>query len=633
MKYLLYIILTTISFQGISQSLFQPEQKYDPPGGLFEMDSVRALEIHFEAKDYHDILLHNWQAKNGERLPATIRLSNGTELKDVAIRYKGNSTLVITRDRDNPKIPFNIDLNDWVGGQELMGYNKLKLANNILDPTFCKEVLAWSYYRKFLPASEANFMKLFVEGEYLGLYSNIETVNAQFLKKHFGESGGVLIKGTPVQRFGDPPGGPVGRPNFEWLGEDSTLYYHHYELKSSKGWKELVELTDIMNHRPEELPSILNIDRILWAFAVNTVVLNLDTYNGLYQHNYYLYQTPDGLFQMIPWDLSEAFLGSVLGHHPNPQELYEYDPFLGYNSWWQPLTTALITDPDTYYGKLFAAHIRTVLEEFQDSSLVRDQIINLQTIISASADTDPNTLFHEEAFQQNIEEDIHVPDGLSIASFMDVVEKRKQFLSSHPGIARTPPVITGISLSNSKEKEEVMVHGKVSGADSVWLMATTSAYHSRFTRTRMYDDGTHGDSLSGDDIYSIPLPYQHEGRQINYYLIAENKEAIEVNPRRAAYEFYVHTPENHFQTDHKPVIYPNPFTQTTRIRYYLEREQQVQLEIFDIYGKKVATLVKEIQSTGLQEIVWEPVSLRGGSYFYRLKTGAEQYTGKLLLLR
>ena len=44
---------------------------------------------------------------------------------------------------------------------------------------------------------------------------------------------------------------------------------------------------------------------------VNQVISNLDTYNGYYVHNYYLYQREDGLFNMIPWDLSESFV-SVL---------------------------------------------------------------------------------------------------------------------------------------------------------------------------------------------------------------------------------------------------------------------------------------------------------------------------------
>ena len=76
---------------------------------------------------------------------------------------------------------------------------------------------------------------------------------------------------------------------------------------------ELINLIQTLKFNLSELDSVLNIDRALWALAVNTATLNLDTYNGYYIHNYYLYQTEDGLFQMIPWDLSESFVGAILG--------------------------------------------------------------------------------------------------------------------------------------------------------------------------------------------------------------------------------------------------------------------------------------------------------------------------------
>ena len=58
----------------------------------------------------------------------------------------------------------------------------------------------------------------------------------------------------------------------------------------------------------KNIDSVLNVDRTLWAFAVNQVIVNLDCYNTYYVHNYYLYQTKDGLFQMIPWDLDNSFV-------------------------------------------------------------------------------------------------------------------------------------------------------------------------------------------------------------------------------------------------------------------------------------------------------------------------------------
>ena len=75
-------------------------------------------------------------------------------------------------------MPYNLDMNYWFG-QQLMGYNKLKLANAWMDATFQKEYIASKIY-KIPPHSRVNLMKLNVQGNYLGMYVNTESINKQF---------------------------------------------------------------------------------------------------------------------------------------------------------------------------------------------------------------------------------------------------------------------------------------------------------------------------------------------------------------------------------------------------------------------------------------------------------------------
>ena len=79
--------------------------------------------------------------------------------------------------------------------------------------------------------------------------------------------------------------------NLFYMGDDTTLYYDSYDMKSDYGWEELVNLIKVINTDFENIDSVLNIYRTLWAFAVNQVIANLDCYNTYYVHNYYLYQT------------------------------------------------------------------------------------------------------------------------------------------------------------------------------------------------------------------------------------------------------------------------------------------------------------------------------------------------------
>ncbi len=84
--------------------------------------------------------------------------------------------------------------------------------------------------------------------------------------------------------------------------------------------------------------------------------------------------------------------------------------------------------------------------------------------------------------------------------------------------------------------------------------------------------------------------------------------------------------------------YPNPFNSITEIRYALPRSCQVKLEIYNILGQRVASLVDEHQQAGYKITCWESRSVSGGEissgiYFYRLKVGDFVQTRKMVLLR
>jgi|GEM_PF-889086 len=79
--------------------------------------------------------------------------------------------------------------------------------------------------------------------------------------------------------------------------------------------------------------------------------------------------------------------------------------------------------------------------------------------------------------------------------------------------------------------------------------------------------------------------------------------------------------------------YPNPFNPTTLIRYALPRDEQVKLEVCDMLGRMVMTMVNERQQAGYHEAVFRPIGLASGVYFYRLQVGAFFAKRKMLLMR
>jgi hypothetical protein len=68
--------------------------------------------------------------------------------------------------------------------------------------------------------------------------------------------------------------------------------------------------------------------------------------------------------------------------------------------------------------------------------------------------------------------------------------------------------------------------------------------------------------------------------------------------------------------------YPNPFNPSTTISYRLPADTQVTLEIFNLLGKRVRTLVDTRQQAGTYQVFFDAGSLASGIYLYRLTTGA-----------
>jgi hypothetical protein len=79
--------------------------------------------------------------------------------------------------------------------------------------------------------------------------------------------------------------------------------------------------------------------------------------------------------------------------------------------------------------------------------------------------------------------------------------------------------------------------------------------------------------------------------------------------------------------------YPNPFNPVTVIEYALPSAMQVRLEIFDIMGRQVKTLVDQIMPAGQHQAVWDASYVSSGTYFYRLYAGDHIQTRFMTLIR
>jgi hypothetical protein len=71
----------------------------------------------------------------------------------------------------------------------------------------------------------------------------------------------------------------------------------------------------------------------------------------------------------------------------------------------------------------------------------------------------------------------------------------------------------------------------------------------------------------------------------------------------------------------------------TVIRYELPSNAMVKLQVFDMLGREVSTLVNERREAGIYEVVFNTSTLSSGTYFYRLQSNTFVETKKMILLK
>lgn len=79
--------------------------------------------------------------------------------------------------------------------------------------------------------------------------------------------------------------------------------------------------------------------------------------------------------------------------------------------------------------------------------------------------------------------------------------------------------------------------------------------------------------------------------------------------------------------------YPNPFTGRTTITYVVAQDGPVQVEVYDVLGKKVKTLVAKTLKSGNYSVDFDGNALPGGTYIYRVQAGDKIYSNRMILTK
>ncbi len=265
---------------------------------VFNKSKVTTVDIEIADEDWEDMLEN---AADEELKQADITI-NGKTIENVAIRTKGNLSLRSVVNSDSDRYSLKVDFDYYDDTKSLYGLKKLNLNNNYSDSTLMREYISYELMEKMgLPTPAHSYMYVTVNGEERGLYLGVEAVDETFLANNYGSNNGFLFK-------------PDGTGSDLKYISDNIADYTGIGLKTNEDNVENSKLTEMLDaiNNGGDIEKYIDVDEMLRYFAVNTALVNLDSYQGNMKHNYYLYEN-NGVFSIIPWDYNMSFGGFGAG--------------------------------------------------------------------------------------------------------------------------------------------------------------------------------------------------------------------------------------------------------------------------------------------------------------------------------
>jgi spore coat protein H len=275
--------------------------KYANANALFDDSVLHEIRLVVNTRD--------WQALKDHYLENTYYPCDLTWrdqiVRNIGIRSRG------TGSRSPIKPGLRVDFDRYATDQKFLGLKSLVLRNNTQDASNLNERLSMLLFRRMsLPAPREAHTTLYVNNEYVGLYTIVESIDKTFLRRTLDDDEGYLYEyDYPAE----------AKPYyFEYRGSDPSLYVplpFKPETHETDPRPEFIEqLVRTINETSDALfrsamVEYLDLTRFIRHVAVEMFVADNDGFLGDYgMNNFYLYRF-DGrkLFTFIPWDKSEAF--------------------------------------------------------------------------------------------------------------------------------------------------------------------------------------------------------------------------------------------------------------------------------------------------------------------------------------
>ncbi len=479
-------------------ALAQVPDFYDP-------DTVRDLRLTFSQSNWWTLLQQNVSSETN--IAANLQLDGAgptITLPNVGVQFRGN-TSYSQLPPGSQKTSFNVDTDWMVQGQDLLGYSNLNLNNGFHDPLFLREFLTYMIMRRHGVAPKCNFVRLWLNGVYWGIYINVEQPNKDMMKAWFRSNDGNRYRGFPASgSFAN------GRCAMTWLGSSPSLYLSAYQAKQGDG-TDMVTLCNVLNNTaaaqlPGLLPAIFNVDQFYRYAAVMNITTQTDSYIGTGKDHFLYHDEVHGDFHVFPFDLNEALAASTT-----------LDPWYNTTSTIKPAMSKTLTNAD--WRERYKAHYRTIVEETFNSAWLAPVAQRYHAMIAADVAADTKKLYTTAQFNSNLTQSVTISAGgtVTVPGLLPFIQSRETFLRARPDFTPARTALSNLARAplSPNPTQAVTVTVTANGlAASIKLWWRNVG---PFTSTPMFDDGLHGDGAANDGVWGASIPAQPPGSRIDYY--------------------------------------------------------------------------------------------------------------------
>ncbi len=283
-------------------SIVRTQVVLDPTADLFDDTVLHDLKLWINSRDW-ETLKTNFLSN--AYYPADLQW-NTTTVRNVGIRSRGNGS------RSGFKPGLRVDIDRYASTQKFLGLKSFVLRNNTQDPSQMHEWLSMLFFRRMgLPASREAYARLFVNNEYAGLYTIVESVDKSFLTRQFGEDAGYLFDyDYPVE---------AAPYYFEDRGRDAASYVplpFKPETHENNARPEVIaDMVQAINASSSAVfrtavAEFIDLGQFIRHVAAEVFLAEQDGVLGEWgMNNFFMYRPEfSNQFRLIVWDKSQAFV-------------------------------------------------------------------------------------------------------------------------------------------------------------------------------------------------------------------------------------------------------------------------------------------------------------------------------------